>query len=329
MTAAQLVRLAGGLKRSAYLDSADLARYVVQGGKRILGEHQEIAIGKALSGEADTDVRLFDGDVLTVRQLAGWADIGSAVTLSGEVAHPGTYGIHDGERLSSLLERAGGFRPSAYPYGAVLERVQVRDIAENTRQELIHRLENVQAFGATGVSAASAAGEQMALFQAQQQQRQQVLAALKSQPASGRMVVHITQDVRQWKGTAADIEVRAGDALFIPKRPNFVLVTGQVNSSSAITYSPGRNAGWYLQQAGGLTEMANKKGIFVVRADGSIVAGGGGFWKSGPLSIRMQPGDTVVVPSKIIGGSMFWKNMLNTAQVMSSLAITAGVVNSF
>jgi len=329
MTAGQLVRLAGGLKRSAYAKSADLARSVVENGRKIVGEHQEVAIGDALSGVPDTDVRLFDGDVLNVRQLAGWTDIGSSVTITGELAHPGTYGIHEGERLSSVLERAGGFRPSAYAYGAVLERVQVRDIAEHSRQELIRRLENAQTFGAATVGTAPG-GEQFALMQAAAQQRQQVLAALKSQPPSGRMVVHISTDVSRWKGTAADIELRAGDSLYIPKRPNFVLVTGQANSTSAITYAPGKNAGWYLQQAGGTTEMANKKGIFVIRADGSIVGGGGGgMWKGSPLHIRMQPGDTVVVPSKIIGGSMFWRNMLNTAQISSSLAIAARVATSF
>ncbi len=329
MTASQLVRLAGGLKRSAYTQSADLARYVVENGKKILGEHQEVAIGQALAGVADTDVRLFDGDMLSIRQLSGWNDIGSSVSVAGEVAHPGSYGIHEGERLSSVLERAGGLRASAYPYGAVLERTQVRDIAEHSRQELIRRLENVQTFGAANVGTAPG-GDQALVAAAAAQQRQQVLASLKSQPPSGRMVVQISTDIQRWKGTAADIEVRAGDSIFIPKRPNFILVTGQVNGSSAITYSPGKNAGWYLQQAGGTTGLANKKGIFIIRADGSTAgAGGSGLWKGNALSMRLQPGDTVVVPSKIIGGSMFWKNMLNTAQIVSSLAIAAGVVHSF
>ena len=62
------------------------------------------------------------GRLLTIRQLPGWNDIGSAIAIKGEVAHPGTYGIRPGERLSSVLERAGGFGPLAYTYGAVLMR---------------------------------------------------------------------------------------------------------------------------------------------------------------------------------------------------------------
>ena len=55
------------------------------------------------------------GDVLTVHQVSGWNDIGASVTLEGEVTYPGSYGLQEGERLSSVLARAGGFRDTAYP----------------------------------------------------------------------------------------------------------------------------------------------------------------------------------------------------------------------
>ncbi|MEK7406329.1 MAG: SLBB domain-containing protein, partial [Acidobacteriota bacterium] len=126
MTASELVRLAGGFKRGAFTASADLTRTLVLQGQKAAGEHREIEIAKALSGNAAADVVLGDGDTLTIRQLAGWNDIGAAITIRGEVLHPGTYGIREGEKLSAVLKRAGGFRSSAYPLGAVLERVQVR-----------------------------------------------------------------------------------------------------------------------------------------------------------------------------------------------------------
>jgi protein involved in polysaccharide export with SLBB domain len=110
-----------------------------------------------------------------------------------------------------------------------------------------------------------------------------------------------------------------------------VLVNGQVNNPSAVTFTPGKNAGWYLERAGGTTEFGNHKGIFVIRADGSVVgAKGASSWFSGNvLSTVMQPGDTVVVPDKIITENLFWKNILNTAQITSSLAIAARVATSF
>ncbi len=66
-------------------------------------------------------MRLHDGDVLTIRQLGGWRNVGAVITVTGEVLHPGTYGIQEGERLSSIIERAGGFDSDAYPYGAIFE----------------------------------------------------------------------------------------------------------------------------------------------------------------------------------------------------------------
>ena len=328
MTVAQLVRLSGGFKRSAYTASADLFRYMIQNGRKVVSEHIDVPIGAALSGVPDADFRLRDGDVVTVGALSGWSDIGASITISGEVEHPGTYAVADGEKLSSVLKRAGGFRPGAYTYGAVLERSQVRELAEKSRQELIRRIESSQ--GAVGGAGAGISGPDLAVAQAAMAQQHQVLASLKAQPAGGRMVVRITPDISRWEGTAADVEVRGGDTLFIPKRPNFVVVTGQANSNAAITYSPGKNASWYLQQAGGATSLADRKGIFVIRADGSVIGSGGhGFWKGSVLSSRLEPGDTLVVPSKIIGGSMFWKNLLNTAQITSSLAIAARVATSF
>jgi protein involved in polysaccharide export with SLBB domain len=329
MSAADLVRLAGGFKRGAFTASADLSRYVVENGTRILGEHQEIPIGKAMAGEPDSDVRLMDGDILSIRELAGWKEVGASITISGEVQHAGVYGIEEGEKLSSLIERAGGFTATSYPYGAVLERAQVREFSEKSRQEMIHRIESG---GTTNISGSVTGQEQAALLQASIQQQQQVLTSLKNQSANGRLVIHISQDVARWKNTAADIEMRAGDVLIIPKRPNFVIVSGQVYNSSAVSYAPGKSASWYLQQAGGATALADKGKMYVIRADGSVVGhdgGGSSWWHGSVQSLKLQPGDTVVVPERFITGSSAWKEILSAAQFASTLAIAARVATSF
>ena len=139
-------------------------------------------------------------------------------------------------------------------------------------------------------------------------------------------MIHITADIDSWAGTPADIEVRRGDVLRIPKRPGFILITGQVYNASAITFVPGKTAGWYLQRAGGTTQVANRKEIFVIRANGSVVGRRSGEWYSHDvLSTRLNPGDVIVVPQKIIGASLFWRNLLTTAQIAGSIAITAAV----
>ncbi len=152
----------------------------------------------------------------------------------------------------------------------MLERVDVRKMEEEGRQELIHRLETTSA--TVNVSPNATGQDQAALLQAMQQQQQQVLAHLRTQPVTGRLVVNITSNIAEWENTPDDITLRAGDVITVPKRPNFVLAYGQVYNANAITYSPGKTADWYLRQAGGPTELANKKDIYIIRANGSVVS---------------------------------------------------------
>ena len=317
--------MAGGFKRDALLTDADLTSYQVTGGTKVVSERVSVHIGVAVTqGDQKADVPLKAGDVLTVHQLTGWNDIGSSITLEGEVAHPGSYGFRQGERLSSILRRAGGFRDTSYPAGAVLIREEVRKLEEKTREELIHQIETSSA--SARISPNLGSGDQSAALQLIAQQQSDVLSRLRSQPATGRMVIHISADITSWENTPADIEVRAGDVLRVPKRPGFALVSGQVYNASAITYAPGKTAAWYLRRAGGPTEIANKKEIFIIRANGTVVGHESGIWLDhNVLSTRLEPGDAVVVPQKIIGASLFWRNLLTVAQITSSVAVTAAV----
>jgi protein involved in polysaccharide export with SLBB domain len=266
---------------------------------------------------------LNDGDVLTVPQQTRWKDVGATVTLHGEVAKPGVYGIEPGERMSSLLRRAGGILPSAYPQAAVFERVEVRKMQEQSRQELIQRLEQESTVVKTAVT--TSGSEEAALQQAAVQQRQRIVDALRRAPISGRLVVHIRQGQKDFRGSSDDIELRAGDSLEIPKQPGFVLIVGQVYNSNAITYTPGKNTAWYLSRAGGATGLANKRAIFIIRASGSVTSGSGGMWSGGVESSAIGPGDTIVVPERAAVGSSVWKNLVAIAQIAQAGALAAAV----
>jgi len=326
MTAAGLVRLAGGFKRGAFTEQADLTRYEVSQGTKVVSDHVEIPIAAAMAGEADADVRLRDGDVLTIRQLTGWTDLGATIKVGGEVVHPGTYGIQQGERLSSIIQRAGGFAADAYPYGAVFEREQIRQIEEKNRADLIDR---VQGEAANIKTIPEANQQDMLAKQAAVEQFQVTLQKLQNAPPQGRMVVHISSNLKRWANGPADVQVRAGDTVFIPKRPSVVLVDGAVYNPTGVTFKPGKSAGWYLRQAGGPTGTANKRGIFVIRADGSVAGGPAGLFGGGAESAAMQPGDMVVVPEKIFTISRAWQNTATAAQIVTAIAISASYAKNF
>ena len=327
MTASQLIELAGGLKRSADIKTADLARYT-RSDEDVTTDHQQLELANVMTGDPNADVTLHDGDVLSIRQKTGWEDRGATITLRGEVVHPGTYGIRAGEKLSSIIERAGGFSTDAYPYGALMVREQILQIEERQRVELLKRVES------TGDVIRGMYGDDSKdplwrfTRDASIQQWQQTLDRLRVTPPTGRMVIHISTDVKHWKDTAADVEVRAGDILSIPKKPNFVMVTGAVYNSSAVTYRPGKSAEWYLQQGGGPTQMAKKQAMFVIHADGSVSGMAGALFGGGLRGISVKPGDTVVVPERPIAGPSQWQTIFSGVQAFSSIAVAASVLGT-
>ena len=326
MTVADLIRVGGGLEPSADTRVADLTTFQWASDTKLTGQHETISISAAMKGDPQANTPLHNGDVLTVRQLPEWNDLGATITVKGDVKDPGTYGIRPGERVSSILERAGGFLPSAYPYGAILTRVEVRQLETKERDKLILRVKDAEGSlqNLPETTPAQKQAKEMALAQ-----YQTTLMELNTNPPLGRVTIRISSRIDRWKNTAADIDVRAGDTLFIPKRPDYVMVTGEVFNPAAVSYRPGKSAKWYLSQSGGPTTTANKKEIFVIRADGSVAGEKGSLWGGDSLDATLQPGDAVVVPEKTIGGGPNWANVFTTASVASSIVSTVFIATHY
>jgi protein involved in polysaccharide export with SLBB domain len=324
MRVEDLIRASGGLKRSADTTKADLTRYPINGKP---GQLMEVSLGSLMNGNASEDIPLHSGDVLSIRQVAGWKDIGAVVTVRGEVQHPGTFGIEPGEKLSSVLERAGGYTPQAFPYGAVLTRREVREEEEVAHAELVRRVQSMQ----VGLRTMPDGDEnQKNAKLTALAQSESTLQQLRLNPPIGRIVIHIQEPIEKWKNTPSDVALRDGDVLVIPKKTGYVMVNGQVYNPTAVSYRSGTSARWYLSQAGGLTPLADGKAVFVVRADGSVFAGDtnkGWLW-SDSLSAALRPGDTVVVPEKAPNmGRKDYTQLLQLASVASSVAIAVAYIH--
>src|SRR5712664_769370 len=323
-----LIRVGAGLKRSADPVKADLTRYAEGDLPRTSTESIPIELSAAMSGNAKENILLKDGDVLSIRQSPGWNDVGASVTVRGEVQHPGSFGIRPGERLSSVLTRAGGFSPQAYPYGTVLMRREVRELEVKSHLELMQRVKieeaNLKALPAGDADLQKQKSTAIA-------QTETALTQLQATAPIGRVVVHIRPDVNAWRNTSADVPVRDGDVLVIPKNPDYVMVSGQVFNPTAVSYLPGRSAKWYLSQSGGLTQLADKKAVFVIRADGSVIASqnnNGGWFSGNPLNASLRSGDSIVVPEKApkIGGKN-WPMIMQSASLASSVALAVAYIH--
>jgi protein involved in polysaccharide export with SLBB domain len=323
MQVGDLIRTAGGLKRSADTKTADLTRFAATDPENGGNQQLSVDLTATTNGEPKPDLTLRDGDVLAIRQTTGWDNLGASVTLRGEVQHPGTFGIRPGERLSSVLARAGGYSADAYPYGAVLTRRDVREAQEKAHVDLVRRIEaeqvNMKFLPENEPEQKNAKLNALA-------QTHSTIEQLRSNPPIGRVVIHIQDPITKWQNTPVDIVLREGDVLTIPKKTGYVMVNGQVFNPTAVSYRPGRSANWYLSQAGGLTQLADKKATFVVRADGSVLSAknNSGWWSGDPLNAVLRPGDTVVVPEKALNvGNKNWTAILQFAQIASSAAVTA------
>jgi polysaccharide biosynthesis/export protein len=324
MRAADLIRVAGGLKRSAFADAADLTRFRPDNSST---ERMEVKLAAALAGNVNEDVPLRNGDVLAIRQIAQWDDLGASVVVKGEVQHPATYGIEPGERLSSLLKRCNGFTTQAYPYGAVLIRKEVRDVEMQSHLELVNRLKAEEKYLK---SLPEGDSDQKNAKLTAIAETDTVLQQLEATAPIGRLVVHIPSNLSSLAKSPADVALRDGDELIIPKRTNYVVVSGQVFNPTAVSYLPGRSAKWYLSQSGGVTQIADKSAVFVVRADGSVLSAknNSGLWSGDPMNAVLKPGDSIVVPEKAPKiASRNWTAILQAAQVASTAALTIGYLH--
>jgi protein involved in polysaccharide export with SLBB domain len=319
-----LVRASGGLKPSADTTKADLTSYSTNGAPE---SHTDISLPSLANGNPTEDVLLNPGDVLSIREKTGWKNIGASVKITGEVMHAGTFGIRAGERLSSVLERAGGYTEQAYPYGAVLMRRDVREAEELARASMVQRIQTEQA--SLQVTPEANEQEKNAKATALAQVRS-TLHQLEVSPPVGRVVIHIQDPVEKWKNTSSDVAMRDGDVLLIPSRTGYIMVNGQVFHPTAVSYRGGKSANWYLSQAGGLTPLADKKAAFVLRADGSVISArnNSNFFSGDPLDAVLRSGDVVVVPEKALKiGGKNWAVIMQAASVAASAAVAAAYIH--
>ncbi len=264
-------------------------------------------LGKAvLQRDPAHNLPLLSGDVVTIlsqNDLRLPQDRQSRlVRIEGEVAAPGVYQTKPGETLPELLKRVGGATSRAYIFGTELNRESVRLRQQENLDTLVRRLEaQAQSQASAVVSNVSnrgveGAAQAQVLQQQQQLQLKSQLDRLKSFRSNGRLALELDAQTQ----TLPALALEDGDRIHIPSVPGFVAAFGSVNNENVFLYKPSKTVGEVLRSAG-LTEDAEPAQAFVLRADGSIISRRdlSGFFGGNFESIRVLPGDTVVVPAQI------------------------------
>ncbi|MGZ9163456.1 MAG: SLBB domain-containing protein, partial [Candidatus Deferrimicrobiaceae bacterium] len=330
MRLSDLLFKAGGFRESAYTKEAEVIRREISPrGDLVRTQALVVLPEKALRGEADADIPLKEYDLLVVRQIPNWTK-NIRVTLAGEVQFPGIYTAHKGERLSSVVERAGGFTNGAYLKAAQFTRLSTQRTQQEAIDKLIDDLEVEVAQKAQQVSGALDREDVEANKQLLEARRS-LIAQLKKARAKGRVVILLTSADRL-KGSAADILLEDGDRLEIPEKTNVVNVVGRVYNPTGVVYNPADDTvGHYLKMVGGPTESADRDHVFLLKSNGSVVTrenADGGFFSTGRqglLSTRVDPGDSIVVPEKLLETRLM-KDVKDITQILYQIAVTAGIV---
>jgi protein involved in polysaccharide export with SLBB domain len=257
-------------------------------------------LGKAiLENDSSQNLLLQPGDIVTVfskRDVAAPAGKRPVVVrLEGEFNFAGVYQAEPGETLRQLVVRVGGVTPEAYLFGAEFNRESTRHEQRERLRQALTRLEQDVQRAAVARAQNVVSQEDAATLQQQAEAQRALATRLRTLQPSGRIVLHMPTDA-----TVADLPelgLEDGDRLFIPARPSQVSVFGTVFNESSFVYRPDMAVSDYLAQAGGPRKEADKRSIYVLRADGSVVSREQSAFLLGSLSgMQVMPGDTIVVP---------------------------------
>lgn len=337
MTIRDLITAAGNLKRGAYLAEAEITRYTPEA-RGTAVERYAVDLQKAMTGHPQHNLALQSEDHLIIRTTPDYGER-MMVQVKGEVLFPGAYAISSGESLSSVLERAGGFTDKAYLRGAIFNRQALEELQRKQVEKLILEEEQQLARIAQEIAVGAMSAEEAKSAETLMASRGALLDKLRKTPVTGRLVVRL-KDIEQLKATPEDIALMDGDEILIPENPQTVNIQGMVYNPTSLTWKPGKNAGYYLNQVGGTKEDANTDEMFIVRADGTVVsssqAGFGVSWDSetwrwtfgGLQATELYPGDTILVPEEF--KKFDWmREIKDISTIIYQMALGAAAVASF
>jgi len=331
-----LVYDAGNLKKTAYLNNVEVTRVKVTGDS-VSSVPIVVNLREALDGNPEHNILLEAYDSVQIRRIPNWVDeTDRYVTLTGEVMFPGVYPIFKGERLSSVLARAGGYTSKAYLYGAKFTRAQVRELQQKRMDDFIQRTEQDISSKMQNMAASVSSKEDLEATKASLEGVQRSLQVLKQLKPEGRMTISLAP-LDTLRGTPYDLELLGGDALDVPQSMGAVVVLGEVYNQTTLIHLPGRDLAYYLNEAGGPTGYGEKSEIYIVKANGTVTSrqqsSFGIHWDSegkrwtmgGFYSMQPQPGDTIVVP-KELEQTAWLRTIKDITTIISQIAISAGTV---
>jgi protein involved in polysaccharide export with SLBB domain len=340
MTVADLILQAGGLRTGAYLQEAEVSRVVMaQERSENLTESFQVPLDSALvfdrsrseggrnpSFELSTtraaEFELHNLDAVYVRRAPGF-EPQEGVVITGEVAFPGPYSISGRrERLSDLVERAGGLTSEAYPEGFQLWRLRDEDVDRESdparARDRLAGLAGVSPDLEEGVSDQERMLELEEEIEREQnpdrlrrlqremdeiREREQIRESERRETEEEDPVVRTRVGidlirVMQDPDSPANVLIHPNDSIHVPGFIPTVDVRGAVAAPTKVLYRPGAGFNYYIRQAGGYLEEANERRVRLQFANGEVATRGRRFLLIGGGIARPDPGSVITVPER-------------------------------
>lgn len=284
-------------------------------------------LGKLIQ-ENDTgqNLELRSGDVVTIFSQADFQvpkyQQTRKVRLEGEFQSAGVYNVEPGETLGQIIKKAGGLTPQAYLFGAEFIRESTRRSQQERLEKYVQLLEAEVENAARNRLGTASSSEESAKLTSEVQVQQQMVQRLRTLKATGRIVLSLdpgSNDISK----IADIALEDGDMFVIPSQPATVNVIGAVYNPNSFIHVSKRSVSEYVRQAGGITRSADKGRLYIIRADGSVLPK---QYASGFEKIRLNPGDSVVVP-EIVMKTPFLAGLRNWSQILGQFGLGAAAIN--
>jgi protein involved in polysaccharide export with SLBB domain len=314
MRISDLIRAGGNLSEHAYSLEAELTRYDISADGSRKSKTRKVDLYAIRQGDSSADFTLQEFDYLIVKRTPEWDTVWTVV-IEGEVLFPGEYRVQRGETLSDVVRRAGGLTSAAFPEGAVFLRDSLREKEKQQLETLARRMEadlaSLQASDTRGSETLNTG--------------RVLLEQIRNTDAVGRLVIDLPSLAED---SGMSVEVRDGDRLLVPTTTQVVTVIGETQQNTSHLYFSDMKRDDYIALSGGLTRRADKKLIYVVRANGSVVAGHRSRWFGRGSTIGIRPGDTIVVPldTDRMRPLTFWGNV---TQILYQGAIAVAAIKTF
>jgi len=303
-----LIQMAGGFKEGATPDRIEISRRVkdsdVGSKSAVTAELFTVNIDRDLKFQSDNFI-LSPFDIVTVRSSTGY-EVQKQVKIEGEVLYPGIYTvIRKDDRISDLIKRAGGLTPSAYQEGASLKRPGPNAKISENKNEINNQKEDELTL--------------INLKRAQQEGATESEGAYLTEKmiASDLVGINLVKIINT-PGSRFDLFLEEGDIIRIPRQLQTVKVAGEVLSPNSIVYSPGKSFRQYINNAGGFTFDAYKKGLHIKYANGSVEAAKKFlFFNNYP---KVKPGSEILVPRRAQREKMNVQSWIGLGTAVASMA---------